>query len=127
MNKIRISIAIFGILLPYLARLPGGFLWVEQYMDTGLDGYLFFGAFNAIAWGSIIVISLLYRHPMPLLLPCVPGFGFLAWAHYGVDLTSDAQASFELLIIPFIALFPILLGGAAGYIWDRQLRKAPKG
>jgi hypothetical protein len=121
-NTIRIIIAIVGILLPYAVRIPRGAPWVEQYTDTSIGGFLFFGAFNAIAWGSIVALSFLFRRPALLLIPCALGFGFLACAHYTLDLASDAQAAVALIFIPIYALVPIALGGAFGYVLDRRLR-----
>jgi hypothetical protein len=122
-NITRIIVAIVGILLPYVVRIPRGAAWVEQYTDVSLGGFLFIGAFNAIAWGSIIALSFLYRRPALLLLPCVAGFAFLGWAHYTLDLASDAQAAIALDFIPVYALLPIALGGAIGYVLDRRLRR----
>ena len=123
MNSMRIAVAVVGILLPYLVRIPGGAAWVERSTDVGWRGFLLFGAFNAIAWGSIVGLSFLFRRPEPLLIPCVLGFGFLAWAHNEVDLNSDAQAGLALLVIPIVALAPILVGAVLGYVLDRRLRR----
>jgi hypothetical protein len=84
---------------------------------------LLFGAFNAIAWGSIVALSFLFRKPEPLLIPCAAGFIFLGWAHYTLDLASDAQAAVALIFIPIYALLPIALGGAVGYVLDHRLRR----
>ena len=126
MNLARLAVAVVGILLPYIARIPGGAAWVEQYTDVGVVGFLFFGAFNAIPWGSIVGFSFLFRRPGPLLIPCVLGFGFLGWAHYNVDLASDAQASLLLLVVPILAMVPIVVGGVLGYVLDRRLRRHDK-
>ncbi|WP_252275321.1 hypothetical protein [Pseudomonas subflava] len=119
----RLMVILLGVALPYLARLPGGPDWLGQYTDTSVGGWIFLGAFNAIAWGSILGISLLYHCPQPLLLPSVLGFGYLAWAHYSLDLAADAQAALGIIFIPIYALLPILAGGAAGYALDRRLRQ----
>ena len=121
MNATRIIIAITGILLPYLVRLPLGGAWVAQYTDVSLGGLLFFSAFNAIAWGSIILLSFILRRPGPLLIPCVFGFAFLGWAHHTLDLSADAQAAIALIFIPIFALLPIAIGGALGIVLDRVL------
>lgn len=120
-NTARILIVILGILLPYLVRLPRGAAWLAQYTQTGAGGLLFLGAFNAIAWGSMIALSFLFHRTEPLLIPCVLGFAFLGWAHYKLDLASDAQSAIALVFIPLFALLPIALGGMAGYILDRRL------
>lgn len=119
MKSARILVVAIGILLPYLVRLPFGKEWVEQYMQGGISGWLFFGAFNAIAWGSILALSFLYRRPRSLIFPAVFGFGFLAWAHASLDLGSDAQAAIALIFIPIYAVAPILVGGLVGLLFDR--------
>lgn len=121
MNKVRIIVALLGIFLPYLVRIPRGMAWVEQYTDTSILGFVFFGAFNAIAWGSLIAFSFLFRRPAPFLIPCTTGFAFLGWAHYGLDLGADAQAALAVIFIPIFALVPIALGSAVGYVVDRWL------
>lgn len=122
-KKLRITIAIVGILLPYIVRVPRGTAWVEQYTNLSVGSFLFFNALNAIAWGSIVALSFFFRRPAPLLIPCAMGFAFLAWAHYTLDLASDAQAAIALIFIPIFALLPITFGGAFGYVVDRRLRR----
>ncbi|MDQ6645902.1 MAG: hypothetical protein M3Y93_01550 [Pseudomonadota bacterium] len=124
MNTSRVFVAVVGILLPYLARLPGGADWLAQYSHGGPDAWLFLGGFNAIAWVAIVAISLLYRHAASLLAPSLLGFGFLAWAHGSLDLASDAQAALALIFIPIYALLPIGVGGMVGYVMDRRLRRS---
>lgn len=119
MTTARIAIAIVGILLPYIARLPGGTAWVSQYSGNGVGAFILLGAFNAIAWGSMVALSFLYHRPASLLFPCVAGFAFLAWAHYNLDLAADAQAAVALVFIPVFALLPIAVGGVLGYFFDR--------
>ncbi|MFM1988515.1 MAG: hypothetical protein RJA99_1472 [Pseudomonadota bacterium] len=123
MRWARILVLLCGVALPYLARLPGGSSWLKQYTDIGIEGWFFFGAFNAIAWGAMLIVSAAYRHPVSLLAPAVPGFGFLAWAHGTLDLASDAQASIALVFIPVLALVPISVGGLLGYAIDRRLAR----
>ena len=123
MNIARIIVAVAGILLPYLVRLPRGLDWAGQYTDTGFLGFAFFSAFNAIAWGSIIAVSFLYRRIISLIFPAVFGFGFLAWAHYGLDLRADAQAAIALVFIPIYSLVFIAVGGFFGFVVDRFLRR----
>ena len=108
--------------MPYLVRIFGGIAWFRQYADGGLFAFLFLGAFNAIAGGSLIAISYWYRRPFSLLLPCALGFGFLAWAHYSLDLAADAQAAIALVFIPIYALLPIFVGAVLGYVLDLRLR-----
>jgi hypothetical protein len=126
MLNARVAVVLIGVLLPYLARLPGGMDWLVQYTNAGIRGWLLLQAFNAIAWGSILAISVLYRRPVSLLVPALFGFGYLAWAHYSLDLAGDAQAAVGIVFIPIYALVPIVIGGVGGYLVDRRLRMAAK-
>ena len=123
MNFFRIGIAIVGILLPYAVRIPRGLDWLQQYTHTDIGGYLFFGAFNAVAWGSLVALSFIFRRPGPFLIPCLLGFAFLGWAHYNLDLASDAQAAVALIFIPIYTLVPIAIGAVIGYVVDRRLKR----
>lgn len=123
MRKARLIIVAVGIVLPYLARVPRGSEWLEQYTDIGFGGWLFFGALNAIAWGCILALSFKYKRPVSLLAPCILGFGFLAWSHGTLDLSANPNAAIALVIIPVYALVPIAVGGIFGYIVDRMLRR----
>ena len=124
MRKARIVVVVIGVLLPFVARLPGGPDWMGQYLLGGVGLLLFVSGFNAIAWGAILACSLAYRRPASLVLPALFGFAFLAWGHYEVDLRADAQASLALVFLPIYALLPIAIGGALGYLLDRHLRRA---
>lgn len=123
MRTARFLVILVGLALPYAARLPRGAQWLAQYTDTAIGGWLFLGAFNAIAWGALLGISFLYRRPISLLVPCAFGFGALAWAHATLDLRADAQSALALIFIPIYALLPIAVGGALGYVLDRRLRR----
>src|SRR6476659_3659337 len=104
MSRARVAIAAVGILMPYLARIPGtlsrGSSWLTSYLGGGIGGFLFFGGFKAIVWRTLIGLSYLVRKPSPLIVPSVAGFGFLAYAHAHLDLASDAQAAVALVFIP---------------------------
>jgi hypothetical protein len=123
MRKARWLVSLIGVFLPYVVRLPRGLEWLQQYTDVGLAGWLFLGAFNAIAWGAILLASLFYQRSSSLLLPSVLGFGFLAYAHFSLDLSADAQAGVALLFIPIYALAPIAAGAIIGYFVDRIARR----
>lgn len=124
MRKARWFVLLAGMMLPYIARLPGGLEWLQQYTDVGPGGWLLLGAFNAIAWGAILIASLFYQRPQSLLWPSAFGFGFLAYAHYTLDLSADAQAGVAIVFIPIYALVPILVGATMGYVVDRRARRS---
>lgn len=69
MGKAQIIVILVGLFLPYAARVPRGIEWLQQYTDTDLRGWLLLAAFNAIAWGAILAVSLMYRRPSSLLVP----------------------------------------------------------
>ncbi|KEZ98708.1 membrane protein [Xanthomonas vasicola pv. vasculorum NCPPB 895] len=120
----RFLLVLTGVVLPYAARLPFGLEWLQQYTDTGAGGWLLLVAFNAIAWGALLGISFLYRRPIALLVPCLIGFGALAWAHATLDLHADAQSALALIFIPIYALLPNAVGGALGYLLDQRRRRS---
>ena len=122
MRNARLIVMLAGILLPYAARLPHGIGWLQQYTDMSIGAWLFLGAFNAVAWGAIVAVSLLYKRPSSVWAPALLGFGFLAFAHYSLDLASDAQAAIALVFIPIYALVPIAIGAVIGYFMDRATR-----
>lgn len=124
LRNARILVVLVGLVLPYAARLPRGLDWLRQYTDVGPAGWLFFGAFNAVAWLAILGATFLYRRPVSVLAPAVAGFGFLAWAHATLDLASDAQAAIALVFIPLYALVPIAVGAVVGLVLDRRRRGA---
>lgn len=126
MNTARLIIVLLGVSLPYLARLPFGLDWLMPYINTGFLGWVFFGAFNAVAWGAILALSFKYKHSVSLIAPCLFGFGFLAWAHGTLDLSADAQAAIALIFIPVFSLAPIAVGGAIGYFVDSRHRAGSK-
>jgi hypothetical protein len=123
LGRARWTVVIVGILLPYLVRVPRGWHLLSQYLDTSLAGALLLAGCNAIAWGAILLATLAYRHPVSVLAPALAGFGFLAYAHFGLDLASDAQAPIALVFIPIYALLPIAIGAIVGYVIDRILRR----
>lgn len=125
-NSLHVKIAAFGVLLPYLARLPKGVEWVQQYTNVGLIGNLFLGTLNAIPWGCMIAASSVFRDKRLVLIPCAFGFAALAWGHYSLDLKSDSTAAIALVIIPFYATIAVGIGTGVGLVidWLRTRRDA---
>lgn len=105
--------------LTYLSRLPNGFAWVNQYLDTGIGGFFFIQALNAITWGSVLAFSSIYSKPALLLLPAIFGFGFSAKWHFLTDLASDPQASFALIFIPIHSILYVGIGGLIGIFIEK--------
>ena len=111
MRRARLAIATVGVLLPYLARIPGTFVhggsWISSYFSGGVAGVFLVSAFNALAWGALVFLSFRVRSPVSLIAPTLAGFGFLAFAHSGLDLAADAQSAVAIVFIPVYAL-PII-------------------
>ena len=122
MKRARIIVAVIGIVLPYLVRIPRGKAWLAQYLDAGLFGFVLLEAFNAIAWGSVLLLSFRYRHPTALAFPAASTFGFLGFAHYVLDLASSSTASVALVFIPVYALAFVFVGGVIGLYIDMRLK-----
>lgn len=129
MKTARIWIVVVGIFLPYLVRLPGTFIrgadWFTSYLGDGIGAVLFFGAFNAINWGSMLGASFSYRHSSSVWFLAGCGFAFPAVAHAFLDLASSSTAAIALLFIPILSLPLVVIGWLAGFLFDRRLsRKA---
>jgi hypothetical protein len=58
MRRARLAIALLGVLLPYLARVPGSLMgrsqWLNSYLAAGVQGFLFMGFFNAFVWAAFL-------------------------------------------------------------------------
>ena len=122
MNRARIAIVLFGLVLPYLSRLPGGREWLGQVTYGGWGAFLFMAGCSAVVWGGLLLWSLAYRRAASLWVPVLVGFGYLAWAYGSMNLRSDAQAGLGLLMIPIYSLVPVVGGGLIGLFLDRRFR-----
>ena len=125
MKTARWAVAIIGILLPYLSRLPGlashGSWWLTSYFGDNIFGFVFFQAFNAITWVALLKLTSNYQHPRSLVIPAVLAYSVPLWLHSGVDLRADAQAAIALIIIPFYALPGAWIGSMIGRWYDKRL------
>ena len=117
-------IATFGVLHPYLARIPGVFThgesWFTSYLGTGLLALVYFGVFNAVLWGAILFAIRSYRHTRSALWPALLGFSFPLIAHSQVDLASDPQAAVLLILIPLYGLPLVFVGWLIGRWVDQR-------
>jgi len=123
MNEARLAVVVTGVLLPYLARIPGGQAWLMQYFHGDGGSHLFLGAFNAITWVIILFATLLYRRVESLLVPAICGFSVLAFGHGTVDLMSSSTAAISLIWIPVFAAEAALVGALGGLLADWCLPK----
>jgi hypothetical protein len=127
MKTARILIVVVGILLPYLARIPGVFVkgadWFTSYLDGGIGGFLFFGVFEAICWGSILGASFSYRHSRSVWFPAIFGFIFPALGNAFLDLSSSSTAAVALVFIPIYSLPLMVVGWLIGLWFDRKISR----
>jgi hypothetical protein len=123
MSVARWLVVLVGILLPYAVRILGipshGFSWFTSYLGNGIDALIFFGAFNAICWGSILLATLTYRHARSVWFPALLGFTALGYYHTTLDLASSSTAAIGLMFIPIDSLPYVLTGGLVGLLFDR--------
>ena len=125
MKNARALAAVIGILVPYLARIPGmsshGTGWLTSYFGDTWWAPVFFQAFNAAMWVPILLWTKDYQHPKALAIPVILAFAFPLYLHSTVDLAADAQAAIALIVIPFFGLPGALIGTWLGRRYDRAL------
>lgn len=122
----RMIVIVIGILLPYA---DGEMIAAMRHGTPGewVKSILFFGGFNAIAWGSVLLVSGVYRHAASVWFPAIFCFIPLGLMYALHGLFSDAQAAIGLVFIPIYALPCVLVGGLCGFICDRLIeRRRPR-
>lgn len=98
-------IALTGILLPCVVRIPGGIPWVAQlWQEPHLASLAFFHTLNAIGWLPVLLAARIAGQGVWDWPPLVTGDGFLALAYATLDLSADAQAAIAWLFIPLISI-----------------------
>ena len=114
-----------GILLPYLARIPGvaikSFGWLMQMTQGGIVSILFIGVFNAALWGSILAAKSSYRHLRAYAVPVILGYGLPRYWYAHLDLASSSTAALALVFIPLESLPLVFVGFLLGRFYDRKL------
>jgi hypothetical protein len=128
MRRVRMVILIFGVLLPYLMRLPGmlfhGPAWLTSYFGNSLLAFLLINAFQAINWLPLYLGTLALRHPRSAIVAAAIGFALPIYGHATLNLASDAQAAVALFVIPIFSLPLVLIGWITGFFIDRKRRPA---
>lgn len=128
LRRARWTIAIAGILAPYLARIPGTLIhgpgWLTSYFGDTFWAPLFFGVFNAVCWVPAVLATRSYRHAASVWFPAVGALGSSMALHAAVDLAADAQAAIALIVIPFYTLPFTLVGWWLGRLYDRRRARA---
>jgi hypothetical protein len=126
-TTIQLFITGAGIVLPYLARIPGMFAkgpeWLTALFFDGLRAVVFFLLLNTICRGSIALPAGTYQDPRWAWFPVVPGFAFLALAYGSLDLTHSSTAVIALVFIPLYSLPFAFTGWLAGLYFDQKYRR----
>ena len=121
---IQILVVAVGILLPYLARIPGiltrGPAWFTSFLDGGIGAAVFFGAFNAVLWASVLLAVRSYRHARSAWFPVIIGFALPALAYATIDLAASSTAALGLVFIPLEAVPLVAVGWLVGRYFDRR-------
>lgn len=123
MKIARLRIILIGILLPFLARIPGmlihGKNWFTSYFDGGLGGVAFISGLQMLCWGSILLATLSYKQTKAVWFPAALGFGFAGLSHGFLDLSSGSTAALGLVAIPLLSLPVVLIGWLLG-LWYQK-------
>lgn len=111
--------AAIGLLVPFVARLPGvparGWEWFTDYLP-GISGILFFSAFNLIPAAVLLGLGKASkRAPLAFWFALAGALAFLLWAHGTVNLRSSSTAAIALLFIPIYGVGAIVAGWAVGW------------
>jgi hypothetical protein len=124
MKSARLLVVVIGILLPFLARIPGALIhgksWFNAYFDSGLGGLAFISGLQALCWGAVLLASLSYRKPSSIWFPGALGFGFAAIGHGTLDLESGSTAALGLIAIPILSLPVVLIGWLVGLGFQKK-------
>ena len=122
-HRLRIAVLLIGLILPYLARVLGGWDYIAQY--GGYNRTLLIQTFNLVPLGLLLIISFTYRDLRHWLLPVGLGFGFLIAQHATLDFSgADPFAAIALALVPMWSVVPIVLGAIVSWTWEWHLRRA---
>lgn len=121
-------ILVLGLVLPYLARIPGiprhGMDWFLSYLPS-LVAVLFFGVFNLIPLAALFLLRIIIpNRSLPFYMATLLSYGFMFWAHATLDLASDAQAAIALFFIPIYASGLVVAGWVIGWVIGLCLQRA---
>ena len=123
----RVAIALFGIGMPYLARIPGIYShrpdWLAQYLNGGPGGLLLISISNAMNWGSILLVTCYFRSASALGIAAAIGFALPVLCHATLDLSADAQSAIAIPMFPIMALPMVGLGWLLGHFINRRANR----
>jgi hypothetical protein len=117
------SVAAIGILLPYLARLPGvarhGSTWLTSYFPS-FGAMVFLGVFNLLPVATLFALRRLDKNrDVPVRVAAFLAYLFLFYNHAVLNLAADAQAAIALIFIPVAAVPVALIGYGCGLLCEK--------
>lgn len=121
-RRIRWTLVLLGVLLPYVAQLGHARGW-QLYMDSGWAGHLLLAGMGAVLWLPLWALTWCYQDTKSIWPPAVLGLGAAFWMHVSVDLTADAQAGLAVVMVPLLALVPLAVGALMGWGMDVRARR----
>lgn len=112
--------AAIGLLVPFLARVPGvpfrGWDWLTDYLP-GVGGVLFFSAFNLIPAAVLYGLGKASKRAALAYWFAVAGLvAFLLWAHGTMNLRSSSTAAIGMIFIPIYAVGAVVVGLGIGWL-----------
>jgi len=113
MRRARLVVIVVGILLPYLARIPGAPITGSSWFRWGPSRHRVHRCPSGAVPGGILLASFTFRHPSTLWFPAALGFGAVAIGHAFLDLSSSSTAALGLVAIPLLSLPLVLIGRLA--------------
>ncbi|HEX7361059.1 MAG TPA: hypothetical protein VF283_11280 [Bryobacteraceae bacterium] len=115
-------VAVTGIALPYLVRLPGMFFkgsdWLTSFFGNGPGAVIIVGIYNAVWWIAVVLAIESYRHLRFAWFPILFGAAFPILGYSTLDLASSSTAAIALFFIPLCALPLVFIGWLAGKYFD---------
>lgn len=123
MKTARLLIIVVGVLLPFLARIPGALIegksWFTSYFDGGFGGVAFIIGLHVLCWGSILLATFSYKQTTAVWFPAVFGFAFAGLSHAFLNLNSSSTAALGLVAIPLLSVPVVLIGWLLGLWYQR--------
>ena len=125
------GVVLLGLALPFLVRIslanPGDTRLLRQYSGAGLSAILFLEALNLIPIAAAALSTMVFRRFNLWLIPVGAGYAYVGFWHARLDLSSDAQASIGLVVIPVLSVQYFLGGALAAALSDFCLHRWSKG
>lgn len=116
-NKAFVFIILSGIILPFIARIPGVFLQGIDYLSQYISSAILITVFNVIPFIIFAVINqFVYSRDKEAVIGAgVALFISDLFMHASVDLQSTSTAGIAIIFIPFWLCVAMVIGYVLGY------------